>query len=108
MSTAFDRALNARPELYDALGPHLANLIRLLSTYGLGGIAEAEWRLLEGAGFHHFVSWGADNWVAVFTENDEGLFERFSYHRGEERWAYGVKPAGEDCLAHFIASLKGA
>jgi hypothetical protein len=107
MSTAFERVLNARPELHEQLGPHLVNLIRLLSTYGLGGIAEAEWRLLEGEGFHHFVSWGSDRWVAVFTENDEGLFERFGFHRDERRWAFGMRPVGEACLAHFIDAIDG-
>lgn len=107
MSTAFERALNGLPDLYEQMGPHLVNLIRLLSTYGLGGIAEAEWRLLEGAGFHHFVSWNRGEWIAVFTENDEGLFERFSYNRSEKRWAFGVKPVGEGELLHFFGTLGG-
>lgn len=108
MSTAFERALNGRPELYDRLGSHLVNLIRLLSTYGLGGIAEAEWRLLEGPGYHHFVSWDQGDWIAVFTENDEGLFERFGFNRKEGRWAYGVKPVGAGALLHYFAGLGAA
>lgn len=104
--TAFERALNARPGLYDELSPHLVNLIRLLSTYGLGGIAEAEWRLLEGAGFHHFVSWDEGDWIAVFTENEEGLFERFGFNRREKRWAFGIKPVGAGALRRFFEEVE--
>jgi hypothetical protein len=106
MSTAFERALNGRPELYDEMGATLVNLIRLLSTYGLGGIAEAQWRLLEGGGFNHFVSWDEGDWIAVFTENDEGLFERFGFNRRESRWAFGVRPLGAGALLDFISGLE--
>jgi len=104
MATAYERALNGMPELYDKLGAPMVNLIRLLSTYGLGGVSEDNWRLLEGGNFHHFVSWGGGDWVSVFSENEEGIFERFGYNRRERRWLYGVKPVGAGAVLHFIAN----
>lgn len=104
MATAYERALNGMPDLYEKLGAPMVNLIRLLSTYGLGGVSEDNWRLLEGGNFHHFVSWGGSDWVSVFSENDEGAFERFGYNRRERRWLYGVKPVGAGAVLHFIAN----
>jgi hypothetical protein len=103
MATAYERALNGMPDLYEKLGPHMVNLIRLLSTYGLGGVAEDKWRLLEGGNFHHFVSWDDSDWVSIFSENEDGLFERFGYNRKERRWLYGVKPVGAGTILHFLA-----
>ncbi|MGB0582619.1 MAG: hypothetical protein ACPGVU_23280 [Limisphaerales bacterium] len=105
MATAYERAMNANPELYEKLGPDMVNLVRMLSTYGLGGLSETNWRKLEGEGFHLFVSWNNDDdWVAIFAENDEGQFERFGYNRKEERWAFGVLPAGAGAVLNFIGN----
>jgi len=102
MATGFERAMNGRPELYDEISPGLVNLIRLLSTYGLGGVSEADWRQLDSDGFQHFVSWDNGDWISVFTENDEGQFERFGFNRKENRWSFVVQPVGAGAVLNFV------
>lgn len=102
MANGFELAMNGKPELYEELGAGMVNLLRLLSTYGLGGVSESDWRQLDGDGHYHFVSWDNRDWVNVFTENDEGIFERFGYNRRENRWAYGLAPVGAGAILHFV------
>ena len=102
MATGFERAMNGRPELYEQFGSGMVNLIRLLSTYGLGGVSEADWRQLDGDGYQHFVSWENGDWVSVFTENESGIFERFGYNRRENRWSFGVQPVGAGAVINFV------
>lgn len=106
MATAYQRAMNGQPDLCERLEPDLVNLLRLLSTYGLGGVAESNWRRLESDEFSLFVSWDdQEDWVAIFAESEEGHFERFGYHRSEKRWAFGVVPTGAGAVLSFLDEL---
>ena len=108
MATGYQLAMNGRPDLCDQFEPNLVNLLRLLSTYGLGGVAESNWRRLEGDDFNLFVSWDdQEDWIAIFAESEEGHFERFGYNRSEQRWAFGVVPHGAGAVLHFLDELAG-
>jgi hypothetical protein len=102
MATAFELAINAKPGEAESWGAHFIDLARLLSTYGLGGVAEANWRGLQGADLKYFVSWDKGEWASVFADNGEGIFERFGYHRSAKRWSYGERPIGAAALEKFF------
>jgi hypothetical protein len=102
MATGFELAINAKPGEAESWGAHFIDLARLLSTYGLGGVAEANWRVLHGPGLEYFVSWDQGPWASVFADNGEGIFERFGYQRTEKRWSYGVRPTGAAALEKFF------
>lgn len=102
MAGAYEIAINAKPAEAEGWGSHFIDLAQLLSTYGLGGIAEANWRVLQGPGMEYFVSWDEGPWASVFADNGEGIFERFGYLRPEKRWSYGERPQGAKALEAFF------
>jgi hypothetical protein len=86
--------------------PKLAQILRHHSELGRGLDADANWKLVRADGAEFVVAWGETGFVHVFTDNEMGGLERYSYNLESERWAFGQRPPNADLIQRYIVQSR--
>ncbi|MBL6765050.1 MAG: hypothetical protein ISQ14_08840 [Verrucomicrobiae bacterium] len=101
---AYKRELTTNPSA--PLPKLLAHVVEDLSFRGRGVDVNADWKLLKVDTIPHLVSIGTQEWSTVYAPGKGAKFDRYAYHRDEDRWAYGAEPSRHRHVEEFLRAKK--
>ena len=80
----------------------IAHMVEDLGFRGRGVDHRAEWKLLKVDTIPHLVSVGPQEWHTVYAPGSGARFDRYAYHRPDDRWAYGAEPPRHRHVEEFL------